>query len=173
MVWRKLNYFDGRFEVNDDGDIRNTNKGRQLSYYINNKGYRITDLNYNGKRKKILIHRAVAEAFIPNPNNYPVVMHLDDNPLNCNVSNLKWGTYLDNNRQAIDEGHIKVPKPDNRKYYCIYDYFHAYDPIICNGIKEAISIIGFGTDSSIRNYIFRATPIPYGKYAGWYITKCI
>lgn len=43
----------------------------------------------------------VAEAYIPNPNNLPIVMHLDDNPLNNIVSNLKWGTHKENRYLAI------------------------------------------------------------------------
>lgn len=50
------------------------------------------------------IHRLVAEAFIENPYNLPVVRHLDDDPTNNTVSNLAWGTQLDNVHDAIDNG---------------------------------------------------------------------
>ena len=46
----------------------------------------------------------MAEAFIPNPNNYPVVMHIDNNKQNCCVENLKWGTVQENTQQAFDDG---------------------------------------------------------------------
>ena len=49
-------------------------------------------------------HRLVAETYIPNPDNLPVVMHLDNNPQNNNVENLKWGTTLENNQQCSTEG---------------------------------------------------------------------
>lgn len=49
-------------------------------------------------------HRLVAEVYIPNPNNYPIVMHKDNNPLNNNVENLKWGTHSMNNLQCSREG---------------------------------------------------------------------
>ena len=101
MVWRKIDIFDGRFAVNEDGDIINTKTNHQLKPYITNKGYKAVDLYCNGERKKMLVHRLVAMSFIPNPNQYPVVMHLDDNRLNSNVNNLQWGTYLDNNLQAF------------------------------------------------------------------------
>ena len=47
-------------------------------------------LTKNGKQKRYKIHRLVAEAFIPNPNNYPQVNHKDCNPLNNKVDNLEW-----------------------------------------------------------------------------------
>ena len=49
-------------------------------------------------------HRMVAEAFIPNPDNHPIVRHLDDDPSNNYVDNLAWGTQLDNVRDAIENG---------------------------------------------------------------------
>lgn len=42
------------------------------------------------------LHRLVAEVFIPNPDNKPEVMHLDNNKLNCKISNLQWGTHAEN-----------------------------------------------------------------------------
>ena len=160
---------DGRFYIDENGVVLNSLTNHIIKPFISNKGYPIIDLNYDGNRKKILVHRLVAQVFLPNPNNYPVVMHLDNNRMNSNVNNLKWGTYLENNKQAIDEGRMIVPRPDNRKYYAIYhpEYIVA---IICNGINEVINELGFGNYSQIRNYIFRKTPIPQGKYQGWYIT---
>lgn len=55
-------------------------------------------------------HRLVAEAYIPNPDNLPVVMHLDNNPKNNKVENLKWGTVLENNLQCIKDGRKVVRK---------------------------------------------------------------
>lgn len=72
------------------------------------------DLSKNGYIKYILYHKRVASSFrlhqlkalvfIPNPNNYPLVMHIDNNKSNNNVSNLKWGTTKDNNNQAWNDG---------------------------------------------------------------------
>ena len=170
MVWRKIDIFDGRFSINEDGDIINTRTNHQLKPYITNKGYKAVDLNCNGKRKKMLVHRLVAMTFIPNPNQYPVVMHLDDNRLNSNVNNLQWGTYLDNNLQAIREGHMKVPRPDNRKYYELY---HPQGVVgrVCNGLIEAMEYSNIENDSTARNYIYRDTAIPNGPYAGYKIRK--
>ena len=49
----------------------------------------------------------MATLYIPNPDNLPVVMHLDNNPLNNKGSNLKWGTYKENTKQMMREGRNK------------------------------------------------------------------
>ena len=56
-------------------------------------------------RKKVLVHRLVAEAFIPNPNNYTIVRHLDDDPSNNSLDNLAWGTYKDNRADCVRNDH--------------------------------------------------------------------
>jgi hypothetical protein len=54
------------------------------------------------------VNRLVALTYIPNPNNLPIVLHLDNDPFNNHVSNLKWGTQKDNIRQAHAEGRCPV-----------------------------------------------------------------
>ena len=81
-------------------------KWERLKEYISPKGYVHVHLyvgGHNSGRIKRL-NGLVAEAYIPNPDNLPVVMHLDNNPLNNKVSNLKWGTYKQNTAQMMFEG---------------------------------------------------------------------
>lgn len=75
-----------------------------------------------GKSKKVFVHRLVAEAFIPNPNNLPIINHKDENPSNNAVSNLEWCTVSYNNNYnkrnekiGDEEGHnISVYDKDNK-----------------------------------------------------------
>lgn len=170
MKWKTINIFDGRFIISDTGEVYNTFTKHYITPYINNKGYKVIDLYCNGTRKKKLVHRLVAEAFIDNPSNFPVVMHLDDNPLNCNVNNLRWGTYYDNNMQAINEGHLKIPRPDNRKEYYLYNKDNGYGYYF-KGIKDVMRFTGINNDSSIRNYLYRKSPITTGSFKGYFINK--
>lgn len=59
----------------------------------------------------VLIHRAVAKAFIPNPENKPLVNHKDFNRKNNKVTNLEWATALENNMHAIKNGHGRWSSP--------------------------------------------------------------
>lgn len=68
-----------------------------------NNGYLYCGITYNEGQKQRRVHILVAEAYLPNPNNYPIVMHLDNNKENCCVTNLKWGTVSENTQQAFDD----------------------------------------------------------------------
>ena len=80
------------YEVTCSGEVINTTTGRVLKPANNGRGYLFVVLYKNSKRKHFLIHRLVADAFIPNPENLPQVNHKDENPLNNNVENLEWCT---------------------------------------------------------------------------------
>jgi hypothetical protein len=72
-------------------------KPKEIRISLNNKGYYVTDLQLNKIAKKVLLHRLVAEAFIPNPDNKPTVNHKDGIKTNCTIFNLEWATYKENN----------------------------------------------------------------------------
>jgi len=166
-MFKRLPFFDNNFEVNEYGVVRNTTTGNILKPYISNKGYYVISFSYKNMRKKEYVHRLVAMAFCPNPFNHPIVLHLDSNRLNCHYTNLKWGTYSENNKQAVQEGHMIVPRPDNRKHYVIYNESSCVE-IECFGsanIKEKTGL----TESMVRNYLFRNTPITNGIFIGWKI----
>lgn len=95
MIWKTIKEFEN-YEVSDQGQVRNKKTGRILKGSIKTKnskfGYANIILYNKGKRRITLVHRLVAEAFIPNPNNYPQVNHKDENSLNNKASNLEWCT---------------------------------------------------------------------------------
>lgn len=71
--------------------------------YITNTGQRIVLCNSSGVHSTY-VSRLVAMAYIPNPNNLPVVMHLDDIGTHNHVDNLKWGTHKENTWDSINKG---------------------------------------------------------------------
>ena len=85
------------YTVDENGRIFNKKKNRYIRTFYNKYGYPAIYLSSNGKRKYFLIHRLVAMAFIPNPNNYEEINHKDENPNNPNVNNLEWCTRKYNN----------------------------------------------------------------------------
>lgn len=78
-------------------------------------GHIDVSLMRNGVRHRALMHRLVAEAFIPNPKGYPLVRHLDDDPSNNCVENLAWGTQQDNMQDAIKHGRFKYFTDEDRE----------------------------------------------------------
>ena len=92
-IYKKINGFDG-YEVSTWGNVR---KGDQmLRKEVHCKGYLRVDLMKDGKRVHKKIHRLVAEAFIPNPENKPQINHIDGNNQNNSVTNLEWVTDAEN-----------------------------------------------------------------------------
>ena len=78
------------YEVSNFGNVRNYKTGRILKPGKNQSGYLQIGLYKNRKVKKFLVHRLVAIAFLPNPENLPEVNHKDENKGNNNVENLEW-----------------------------------------------------------------------------------
>lgn len=107
--------FNGRYMVDTDGNVWSMysfanrwkvrmNKPKILSPMVNRSGYKIVSLFDSQKRsKKYLVHRLVATVFLENPENKRCVCHKDNNPLNCAVSNLYWGTDSENLLQAYQD----------------------------------------------------------------------
>ena len=87
--WKNIEGYEGLYQVSDDGRIRNS-KGKMLKNVKNSWGYLQVGLHKDGKQVTKYIHRLVAEAFLPNPNNLPEVNHKDETPTNNQVSNLEW-----------------------------------------------------------------------------------
>lgn len=125
-------------------------------------GYIVIDLYKNGVVQWFRVHRLVAQAFIPNPNNLPIVMHLDNNKSNNHFSNLKWGTISENTKQAFDDKLI-----DTSHFFLLTN---GVDEIKCKGWKELIEYSGYGK-SSIGEYIKTGKPLRKGKYKGYKILK--
>lgn len=119
----------------------------------------------------MLLHRLMAEAFVPNPNNYPIVLHIDNDKINTNPDNLAWGTYSENNAQAIRDGLNKVPKPDNKKDFIITDDGGNCSPFYYHGLDTIINVIGYGNPQIGHNLIFRHDRIKEGPYKGFYVEK--
>ena len=100
------------YHVTKDGKVYSRKFGawvRKASFLTKphdgrNCGYEYVVLNVDNKQKGLGVHKAVALAYIPNPHNYPIVMHKDNNRTNNVVSNLMWGTHKMNMQQMAKDG---------------------------------------------------------------------
>lgn len=117
--WRPVVGWEGYYEVSNLGRVRSLPrlcKVRGTGFRMSEekvlkplkswdrRGYEAVDLTRNGRRKMAQVHRLVAEAFVPNPEKKPNVLHWDDNPSNNRVENLRWGSQQDNAQDMIRNG---------------------------------------------------------------------
>lgn len=95
-IWKEIKGFQN-YEISDKGQVKNKKTGKILKGSFDKDGYLLAYLYINGKAKAKKIHRLVAEAFIPNPENKPEVNHIDEDKKNNRVENLNWMTRSENN----------------------------------------------------------------------------
>lgn len=100
-MWGEIQNFPN-YEISTQGSVRNKVTGRIVKPSKTKKGYLSLNLYRDGKSSSKLVHRLVAETFIPNPENKPTVDHLDRDKENNCVDNLRWATHYEqsNNRET-------------------------------------------------------------------------
>ena len=126
-IWKDVEGFEGLYQVSNRGRLKNVGHWVDRIYTKKN-GTKIHDRLYikevilalqkkhdkntnkptyaghafrkNGKYYNVLVHRLVAQAFIPNPNNYKIINHINGNGMDNRVENLEWCSYQHNNTYA-------------------------------------------------------------------------
>lgn len=111
MEWRKIiiDNKETNYSVDSIGTVRNDTTGYILKHQIHSEYHKV-GLAINGKTKLCSVHRLVAAAFIPNPDNLPIVNHLDGDRGNNDVENLEWTTISGNALHAHQAGLIGYQK---------------------------------------------------------------
>lgn len=114
------------YYINKNGDILSTKNGREMiiKQHEDKDGYLFVNIyDANGLPRTKKIHRLLAENFIDNPSNAPLVCHNDDNRQNNQLSNLRWGTNKTNSDDMIRNGHST-----RKEVYC-YETHKVYPSI--------------------------------------------
>lgn len=127
--WRDIAGYEGLYQVSDWGNVRSLDriintkkekrcyKGRMLKLTNKADGYVLVSLWDTGKGKDYRVHRLVAEAFIPNPENKPHVDHIDGDRSNNCVWNLRWCTQSENNNFELYRARQKNKKNCSKMVY--------------------------------------------------------
>lgn len=118
-VWKEIDGYNQRYEVSNYGRVRSKDmvvngrlqnchkiKGRILKPHTDKEGYKGIVLCINQKRKTFRLHRLVAAAFIPNPDNKPCVDHIDGDKSNNRADNLRWVTTKENCNNPITKSRL-------------------------------------------------------------------
>lgn len=111
-IWRFIDGFKsryGRYRVSNKGRVKN-GLGKTLIPRKTKKGYYLVSLVRDSHETRKLLHRIVAKAFIPNPDQLPQVNHLDGDKKNNAVSNLQWCTNIGNHSHAHLNGLLPYTK---------------------------------------------------------------
>ena len=166
-IWKDIKNYENYYQVSNLGRVKSLDrvikdtkskrlyKGKILKLTLCNWGYLTVSLKKNSKSKKFLVHRLVAETFIPNPNKLEVVNHKDENKLNNFVDNLEWSTIKDN---------MLYSKKDNKRNIIQYDkdgnFIKVWSSITeaSQDLKVSDSLLSqclSGKISSAANYVWR------------------
>jgi len=143
--WKVIEGFDGKYEVSNYGEIKSKyGKGKILKSGLDTGGYYSLILSKNGKTKRHLVHRLVAQAFIPNPENKKVVDHINRIKHDNRVENLRWASQFENQHNT------GMQKNNTTGYKNIFKTKWGYDVQInrnklryrkhCKSEEEAIAI---------------------------------
>lgn len=98
-----INDLETNYYITEEGKLFNKKTNNWLKGSISG-GYKVFSIRTQNKKYDRLAHRLVAEYFLPNPNNLPIVNHIDGNKLNNNINNLEWTTIQENNIHAYKTG---------------------------------------------------------------------
>ena len=115
--------YEGIYGITSCGKVWSYKNECFLKPISNKKGYMRVNLCKDGKVKSYKIHRLVAEAYIPNPDNLPQVDHIDENKTHNYVNNLQWITNRNNCRKSNNKPILQYDLDGNfiREWECAYD----------------------------------------------------
>lgn len=120
-IWKSIRGFEGIYEISNRGRVRSlqrsiinrngiviTAKEKIKKTSINKNGYACVTLCKDGKSKQYTLHRILAEAFIPNPDNKTEIDHINTIRSDFRLENLHWVTHSENMRNPISQSKIKA-----------------------------------------------------------------
>lgn len=119
MKWKEIKECP-LYEVSNDGQVRRKETGNVLKQRTTRNTYQLVNLHYGKSvQKTFKVHRLVAMAFLPNPNNLPFVDHIDRNPKNNHLSNLAWSSKANNIINSRSPKSIRIKYMAHHKQWSV------------------------------------------------------
>lgn len=149
-IWKDIEGYEGYYQVSNLGRVKSLDRqihmkngknmlvsGTIMALQIN-QGYLTVRLRLGNTRKNVRVHRLVATAFIPNPNNLPEVNHIDENKQNNSVDNLEWCTHKYNSNFGTKNirSNITKSKNPNLREICKSNGMKIAKKVICTTTGE-------------------------------------
>ena len=116
-IWKDIEGYEGLYQVSSWGRVKNSRTGRILKGLRDKDGYLLVGLCKKSVSQTHKVHRLVAEAFIPNPQNKPQVNHIDEDKENNHVENLEWSTAKENANHGTRN--LRGSKTKSKPIICI------------------------------------------------------
>ena len=118
-IWREIDGYES-YMVSNMGNVMNITTGKVLKSHNNGRGYlHVMLYDKNHKGRTIMVHRLVAKAFIPNPENLPQINHIDECKTNNCVENLEWITSEDNINHGTHNIRVGMNNPNRKPIYSV------------------------------------------------------
>ena len=117
-IWKPIRDYEGLYEVSNLGGIKRlendkNRKEKILKPYKNKLGYLCINLYRDNKVKQMYVHRLVAIAFIPNPENKPCIDHINTIRNDNRIENLRWVTYKENMNNELTKEKLSGENSNN------------------------------------------------------------
>lgn len=120
-IWRDIPKYEGKYQISNFGRVKSVIRKNRKSCKIlkqasHSGGYKSVGLYANKVLRAFYVHRIVAEVFLGNPKNKPEVDHIDGNPSNNAVSNLRWATTIENRNNPITVKRYRMSNRDKANW---------------------------------------------------------
>jgi hypothetical protein len=173
-VWKDIKDYENLYQVSNLGRLRsNCNRKRGtlewklISVAISQRGYLHATLHKDGIRKNVEIHRLVAQAFIPNPDNLPQVNHKSENKQDNRVENLEWCTASYNSSYGTiterkQDSAIKTGSPKAKRAILCFDKVSGVFKRGFESAHAASRALGFSAEHNIVSCLNGKLKSAYG-----------
>ena len=123
-IWKDIEGYDGLYQISDKGRVKSLNFGKEkiLKPWKSGCGYLLVDICKNGDKKHYLIHRLVAMTFIPNPQNFTQINHMDEDKSNNNANNLEWCTAKYNSNYGTHNKRVAEKLTNGKRSKIVLQY---------------------------------------------------